>query len=81
MADRTSAEIFGTIFQRLAGNPLESSQDVREFTAWLWELAGGYDFSDGQMECHEALAKLGLATVGEDEYGPTYTFKKRERRR
>lgn len=69
MADRTSAEIFGSIFEKLSEEP--DTANV-QFVTWLWEMAGRYDFSDCQMECDEALVKLGLATTSEDEYGRVY---------
>lgn len=53
MADRTSAALFAGLFERLSdGKPL----DVKA----IWEMAGGYDFTPQQMECNDALKKLGL---------------------
>ena len=60
MADRTSAGIFGDIFNYLAG---EEKMSKEEFAQRLWSDAGGYDFSYDQMGCHEALIKLGLAVT------------------
>lgn len=72
MADRTSAEIFGNLFKRLAENP----RDLKDLAAAFWGMAQSYDFSNDQMDANAALIKLGLARrvkVGgemEMEYGP-----------
>jgi len=53
MADRTSAALFSYLFEKLADNePIDAK--------YLWELQNNYDFSPQQMECDEALEKLGL---------------------
>ena len=58
MADRTSAEIFGTIFDYLAAaKPI--SKD--ELVAYLWKATWDYDFNYCQMGCDDALMALGLA--------------------
>lgn len=66
MADRTSAEIFGLLFEKLAKRP---QKEVRTLARWAWKLAGAYDFDDCQMDCDKALIKLGLAKPSKDEYG------------
>lgn len=77
MADRNSAEIFGRLFDYLAF--YIGTVDRKEFAKYLWTISEEYDFSPGQMECDEALLKLGLArkvktdktTSGEIiDYGP-----------
>lgn len=66
MADRTSAELFGILFDVLAQNPdKESKALAREF----FELAEGYDFSYSQMGVDEALITLGLAEQKIDAEG------------
>ena len=58
MADRNSAEIFGSLFDMLAaGLPADPAETAR----LLWNMQKGYDFSPCQMECDDALLKLGLA--------------------
>lgn len=67
MADRTSAALFGSIFDHLAeGKP---SKKDRDFALWLWTQTGDYDFSEYQMDCDESLVKLGLAEKTKDEAG------------
>lgn len=88
MADRTSAALFGSIFEMLAERGDERD---KEYALKFWEMKedGGYDFSDYQMECDEALIKLGLARTVDDneypgetktEYGPAAKPKQRKRR-
>ena len=71
MADRTSAEIFGTIFGHLAEWPV-TAQD-KDFALYIYGLSQGYDFSPCQMDADGALEKLGLArrdpVTDEMEYG------------
>ena len=63
MADRTSAEIFGTFFCRAAALKLGKKDKLVKF---MWALRTEYDFSDYQMDCDEALIRLGLARRGID---------------
>lgn len=63
MADRTSAEIFGTIFAYLAQTPDERA---KTFARALFYMSQGYDFSECQMECDDALVTLGLAKKLDD---------------
>ena len=60
MADRTSASLFGKIFDLLAKNPKEN----KAIAAEIYPMRKGYDFSDYQMYCDESLIKLGLAKMG-----------------
>lgn len=64
MADRRSAELFGTLFEELADG--DGPLDRRALARRLWALAGDFDFSHQQLECDEALTKLGLARRGVD---------------
>lgn len=68
MADRTSARIFGSIFEFLAETPDDRS---KEFAVKMWTLMeeSGYDFSYYQMGADDALIALGLACTGKDEDG------------
>lgn len=78
MADRTSAEIFGTVFEFLSEEPTPAN---KKFARRLFDMAQNYDFNDYQMEADEALMALGLARRGVDPeypedgetiiYGPT----------
>ena len=63
MADRDSAEIFREIFTRLGSDPTE--QHVR-WAHEFWKLTREFDFSEYQLCCDEALAKLSLARRGVD---------------
>jgi hypothetical protein len=59
MADRTSAALFGEIFEMFA----ESEQPDLRIVKRLWVMTRGYDFSACQMDVDDALMKLGLAKV------------------
>lgn len=52
MADRTSARLFGSIFEHLANDPTETNC---KFAKWLLEKAqsGRYDFDLYQMEADD----------------------------
>lgn len=67
MADRTSASVFGKIFDLLAENPTEEHKRIAQE---IWPMRGEYDFSDYQMYCDESLIKLGLAKMGVDPEYP-----------
>lgn len=68
MADRTSAELFGYIFDMLA----EECERNKERAVRFWQKAREYDFSWYQMDCDAALLKLGLARNSDEglRYGP-----------
>lgn len=61
MADRTSAELFSTMFEMLAENPTD---EHKAMALKLWEKQYNFDFSPYQMGCEEALVTLGLAERG-----------------
>lgn len=61
MADRTSAGLFGKIFELLAKNPSVENQTIAKE---IWPLHHDYDFSEYQMDADEDLIKLGLAKHG-----------------
>lgn len=63
MADRTSAALFGKLFQLLARNPTE---EHKEIAAEMFDLTGEYDFSNYQMYADEACEKLGLCRIPSD---------------
>lgn len=74
MADRTSAEIFSSVFRLLAERPA-----TRSLAREVWDLSKRYDFHPVQMDCDAALETLGLArrvrTGGDadfDEYETHY---------
>jgi hypothetical protein len=58
MADRTSAGLFGMIFELLAKNPTDEHKEIAKE---ILGKAGDYDFSNYQMDADDALIKLGLA--------------------
>jgi hypothetical protein len=65
MADRTSAGLFGSIFEAIAdGKPLDPED--------IWDMTGGYDFSPYQMGCDDALEKLGLLHFCKNDACPDY---------
>jgi len=67
MADRTSAEIFGTLFKLLAEN---SSEENKRIAHIMFDYTSEYDFNNYQMYADEACIKLGLAKVGIDPNYP-----------
>ena len=65
MADRTSARIFGMVFEYLAKDPSIEGVEMAEY---MWKESRNYDFSPYQMYCDDALITLGLATeIYDDE--------------
>ncbi len=60
MADRTSAGIFSDIFVYLAK---QKKPDIK-FAKKLWRDSKQFDFDNAQLECDDALIKLGLAKLG-----------------
>ena len=61
MADRSTAALFGRIFDYLAESNTPRSRAFAREVWWIME-DGGYDFSRRQMEADDALVTLGLAT-------------------
>lgn len=57
MADRTSAALFASMFERFATQTWLDHSVVRATWADTW----GYDFHPCQMDCNEQLITLGLA--------------------
>jgi hypothetical protein len=84
MSDRTNAHLFGLLFEALAKHVDTSSdadwrpeddEDVSHLALSLFAMTGEYDFSAYQMECDEALARLGLARpVNEHEENDEYEY-------
>jgi hypothetical protein len=76
VSDRTSAGIFGLVFEHLAKQPDERA---KKFAAVMWKEATNYDFDYRQMYVDEALIELGLAKRGVDpdypEDGETVLYK------
>jgi hypothetical protein len=66
MADRTSAALFGRMFEFLA----DPTADRQALANQLWRETGEYDFNAYQMYCDDALIKLGLAHKGTDPEDP-----------
>lgn len=57
MTDQTNALAFKRVFEMLASEePLDREKLAQE----IWYLSGCFDLSPFQMECSEALQKLGL---------------------
>lgn len=70
MSDRTSAEIFGNIFEFLAKlkkNDQVSMNDIDEMAQWLYKQSKQYDFSDDQMYADDALKIFGLYKEPKDD--------------
>ena len=66
MADRTSAALFGELFEWCADADI-GERARKKLAAQLWSMSRGYDFDDCQMDCDDALVELGLARRGIDE--------------
>ena len=58
MSDRTSAEIFSTVFEMLAESPTDEN---KKLARRLWDETFRYDFSESQLDCDDVLVALGLA--------------------
>lgn len=58
MSDRTSAAIFGRLFERLATDPTEQH---KQWARELWAETSGYDFHPKQMNADRSLIVLDLA--------------------
>lgn len=71
MADRTSAGIFSELFMMFAVNATNTD---KEYAHRVWAMAWQYDFSFQQMECDEALVRLGLARPGFDDGFPIHEY-------
>jgi hypothetical protein len=79
---KNAASLFSKIFVHLAQHgyavPPARTMVVHrdEFARWLWRLTERYDFHPADMDCSEALEKLGLARrhppAGAGEQGPAY---------
>lgn len=67
MADRTSAGIFGKLFNLLAENPTDEHKGIAK---QMFNEIGNYDFSEYQMYADESLIKLNLAHKGVDSKYP-----------
>lgn len=67
MADRTSAEVFGIIFELLAENPTDEHKAIAKR---IYKYTRNYDFNDYQMDVDESLIKLGLAIKAIDPEYP-----------
>ena len=67
MADRTSAGLFGKIFELLAKNPTDEHKAIAKE---IFAETGDFDFNYYQMYADEALMKLGLARKGVDPRYP-----------
>lgn len=62
MADRTSAKIFGMIFEMLSNNPTKEHKEMAKEV--YYRIVGTYDFSDYQMFADGACLALGIAKRG-----------------
>lgn len=88
MADRTSAALFASIFDHMAGfnknGPrTQPTRRDRAFALEIWKQLGEYDFSYYQMGCDDALEILGLARRDPENkdrwsYGPVETKNKKK---
>jgi hypothetical protein len=78
MSDRTSAGLFGRIFETLHALTQRNGLSpiiAKELALDFWALTEDYDFSWYQMGCDEALFALGLARrvgVGTDDEHTAY---------
>lgn len=67
MADRTSARLFGKIFDLLAKNPTDEHKEIAKE---IYAETIDYDFSNYQMYSDNSLIALGLAKIGINEDYP-----------
>lgn len=67
MSDRSSAHIFGRVFE-LIDRHVPDEKKKRQ-ARHFWKLSLEYDFGPSDMYCDPALKRLGLARVGVD---PSY---------
>ncbi len=67
MADRTSARLFGEIFELLAENPTDEHKAIAKK---IFAKTNDYDFSYYQMDADESLIALGIARKGIDPKYP-----------
>lgn len=58
MSDRTSAGIYGGVFELLASDPTDQH---KEWALRLWKASREHDFSPDQMGVDKALKTLDLA--------------------
>jgi hypothetical protein len=65
VADRTSANLFATLFELCAKRGAAGKEIAME----MWKLRRGYDFSDYQVAADKAMMKLGLAKEIADPEG------------
>lgn len=65
MADRTSARLFGDIFELIVDH-LAPGSERDNVARLLWDKTYQYDFTPDQMGCDEALFALGFARRGVD---------------
>ena len=63
MADRTSARVFGRIFELLAKYPTEQNKQIAKE---IFSMTVDFDFSNCQMYADNSLIALGLARLGVD---------------
>lgn len=68
MADRTSARLFGKVFELLAKNPTQEHKDIAKE---IYSETSEYDFSKYQMDADESLIALDLARKGVDPDYPS----------
>lgn len=69
MADRTSAAVFGMVFEELA-KAIDGEFDPKKLAKKLMKESQGFDFNSCQMGCDKALLKLGVAKMGIDKDYP-----------
>jgi hypothetical protein len=67
MADRTSARLFGKIFELLAKNPTDEHKAIAKE---IFAETANYDFSNYQMDVDNSLIALGIAKIGIDPEDP-----------
>jgi len=68
MADRTSARVFGEIFNLLAEE--SDIERIKDLAKNIYKISGSCDFHPCQMGADDACVELGLAYYGFDpDYG------------
>lgn len=83
MANRSAAAIFSVAFEACAAelSPTGAlvNDAVKSIAKKLWEAQNGYDFTEDQMGCDDALVTLGFAkmvAIGDPLEGETVEYLK-----
>lgn len=81
MSDHSSAYLFSKLFEMFAE---DGTAQAKEHARKIWVMSWQYDFSFEQMDCNQALERLGLAKArppdDPDDPYPTHDYADEEGR-